>query len=260
MRDPVFLLQAGEVLTLEKAACCFSCYPIQYCKFGDIAKLNPEQSKLKFVPVGSVEFTKEYANHIGIGLPSGIWSFGSAIHLFMAEQKKDYVGRDIRIGKLKDAEPNEFVKPTETKLFTGCVKSEVDPEIDSDTEVLISNFVPFESEYRFYIQDYVNGPKVCGWARYDDGDYNNPSPEEGGLDLVEKLAQEIHNQFGPNAYSIDIGWRPDLDRFSVVEVNDAWALGLYQPSLDYQSNPPSRQEYADMLISRWTQILFCALM
>lgn len=245
-------------MALEKAACSFSAYPVQYCNFENIDKLDPETSKLKFVPVGSVEFTKAYSEHVGIDLPCKDSSLGSAVIGLATSENKDYFKRRIKRGKLGDASADEFVKPVGVKLFTGAVKSQLRP-MSPDTAVWISDYVKFESEYRFYIQDFVNGPEVVGWSRYDDGNFNNPSVEHGGFDLVESLAQDLHNNLPANAYSIDIGWRPDLNEFSVVEVNDAWALGLYQPTMDCNSNPPTRQQYADMLVSRWAQILFCNL-
>lgn len=248
MRDPVFLLQAGEVMSAEKIACNFSSYPSQFRKFEDIVKLNPEESRLKFVPVGSVEFTRAYCDHLGLNLP---------INLSYPEQFHPYLYRRVQEGLYKEALFSEFVKPIETKTFTGNIKSVLEAEdpdsIDPETPVWICEPVIFESEFRFYIHDFVNGSKIQGWARYDDLSVTNPEPD---FSLVESIMDKFHGDIGPGAYSIDIGWRPNLGCYSLVEINDGWSLGLYNPD-DPQSNPPTRQQYADMLVSRWTQILFC---
>jgi len=248
MREPTFLLQAGEVMPIEKIACNFSSYPSQFCKFDDIPKLNPEEAKLKFVPVGSVEFTRAYCDHVGLGLPT---------NLSYPEEFHSYLYRNVQEGLYKEASFSEFVKPLETKTFTGNIKLVLEAEspdsIDPETPVWISEPVTFESEFRFYIHDFVTGGKIQGWARYDGLSVTNPEPD---FNLVESIMDRFHRDIGPGAYSIDVGWRPHLNCYSLVEINDGWSLGLYNPT-DPQSNPPTMQQYADMLVSRWTQILFC---
>jgi len=248
MRDPVLLLQSGPVMAAEKTACCFSNYPVEYCKYEDLHK--KEGKMLKYVPVGSVEFTEAYCEVVGISVPRS---------LTYPNFSRNYLDRDVSVKTLKDAGGGEFIKPFhKVKLFTGCVKNQLHEQgvkVDGDTEVWASEAVPFESEFRFYVHDFVTEPKIFGWSRYDDLDVTNPEPDVG---LVEAIAQEFHDQLGPNAYTVDIGWRPDLGKYSLVEINDGWALGYYSPN-DPQSNPPTRQQYADMLVTRWTQILFCNL-
>lgn len=249
MKDPTFLLQAGDIMTAEKTACCFSNIPVRYCKFEDLGNLDKEESRFKFVPVGSVEFTKEYANCTGLKLPEESISY---LH-----NMEKYLKRRVERKKFKDAEPGEFVKPYSVKSFTGDIKMFLKgaDTVDPECEVWSCAHVPFESEFRFYVHDFVSGPKILGWARYDDEPVTNPEPNVG---MVEEIAWDLHNDLGPSSYSIDIGWRPDLKEYCLVELNDGWSLGYYT-STDPQSNPPTRQDYADMLVSRWTQILFCNL-
>jgi ATP-grasp domain, R2K clade family 3 len=241
---PTFLLQSGPYLSQEKMACSFSNYPIRYCKYEDLGMLNPDEAPFRYVPVGSVEFTREYCRLMGLGLPKPP---------FLIDILKEFANRDIRLGTLGEALPHEFVKPLETKLFTGCIKKELDSAVEDRTPVMISEPVPFESEFRFYIQDYANFFEITGWSRYDELQLRNPGPD---WSLVESVAQEIHNSLGPNSYSIDIGWRSDIGKYDLIELNDGWSLGYYE-NHDPQSGPPSRQQYADMLVSRWRQILFC---
>lgn len=245
MQEPVLILQTGEgAMKAETLACAFSDYRCIRLPFERLGKIA-EEYRLKAVPVGSVEYVREWCRLTGLQLPSPLgYPAGLEIHL----------QRRLREGKFEEALPGEFVKPRENiKAFTGAIKHKVEAEVSAEEAVWISESVPFESEFRFYVHDFVTGPKIQGWARYDDGETLNPEPD---FDLVEAVTSFYHNDLGPLAYSVDIGWRPDLRRYCLVEVNDAWSLGYYQ-NHDRQSNPPTRQQYADMLVSRWRQILFC---
>lgn len=244
IKYPTFLLQSGPFMSAEKTACSFSHYPIRYCKYEDVGMLNPDEARLRYVPVGSVEFTEEYCRHVGLGLP---------VKPSFMDGLEGYCHRQIRRGTFKEALDTEFVKPVKVKEFTANVKGSIQAHVNPDTEVYISEVVPFESEFRFYIHDFVNRFEILGWSRYDDLSVRNPEPDWG---IVEAIAQRFHDSLGPNAYSIDIGWRPDKQCYSLVEINDGWSLGFYENS-DRQSGPPTRQQYADMLVSRWSQILFC---
>jgi hypothetical protein len=245
MKTPKFILQSGPVLSLEKYACRTSeYYPTTYCSFNDIPTLKTNEEYM-LVPVGSVEFVKEFCNHFGISLPTESLSYYEPI--------RPYLRREIRRTTLGEASSSEFVKPVGVKTFTGDVKSRLRP-LSPLTEIWATAAAPFESEFRFYIQDYVTGPKIVGWCRYDDLGCVNPNPP---IEWVREIAQSIHDALGPNAYSVDIGWRPDIQQYDVVELNDAWALGLYRSGGDEQSSPPSYEDYVEMLISRWRQILFC---
>jgi hypothetical protein len=252
---PTFLLQSGGPLPNEKIACSFSSHPVRYCSYEGIEKLDPETSLTHYVPVGSVEFVKAYSQHVGIKLP-GDFSYG-----VYSNQLAKFLMRSIRKGTYGDATLDEFVKPVAIKSFTGNLKAtlklEIGDHIQSDTPVWISPAVEFRAEFRFYIQGLIGGDKIVGWARYDDSDAyeeDNPEPDFG---LVEEIMVKVQDT-GLGAYTIDIGWRPDLDCYCLVELNDAWALGFYE-NMDRQSNPPTRQQYADMLVSRWRQLIFCNL-
>lgn len=244
MEQPKLLLQTGDFMRTEKLACAFSSYPTLHAPYEKISRIGKEY-RLNTVPVGTVEFVQEWCRHMDLSLPQSSLGFPDFFQPFLH--------RNIREGTFGEALPSEFVKPCAVKRFTGGIKSTISEEIPTNEPVWISDSVPFESEFRFYIYDFVTGPKILGWARYDDTSFNNPGPDFG---LVEDVAEEYHRNLGPSAYSIDIGWRSDIGRYSLIETNDAWALGLYE-NTDRQSSPPSRQAYADMIVSRWRQILFC---
>jgi hypothetical protein len=231
----------------EKIACAFSDYPVRYSSFGNLSNLDPKGSLTTFVPVGTVEYVRKFCEVVGISEPK---SFTYPDVLL------PYLKRNIRKGFFKDASPEEFVKPSDSvKEFTGDLKKYLLSEPDPETAVWISEPVEFESEFRFYIHDFVNGPEILGWSRYDQSPTTNPQPDEG---LVIQMAEALHESLGPSAYCLDIGWRPDLKEYCLVELNDAWALGLYEGS-DPQSAPPARKDYADMLVSRWRQVVFCQI-
>lgn len=248
MKNPVLLLQGDKVMATEKLACSFSTYPIEYCKYDQLNSLDPKTALVKYVPVGSVEFTKKYCDVVGIQLPTQMSYIDPII---------PYLHRNLRLGTYSQASPNEFIKPyKQVKLFTGCIKKDIDVKLSDDEKVWISEAVPFESEYRFYIYNYIiSDPRILGWARYDDLSVKNPDPD---MNMIWDIVKKFNDMIGPNAYSIDIGWRPDIKRYSVIEINDGWSLGYYENS-DEQSSPPTRQQYADMLVARWSQIVFCNL-
>jgi hypothetical protein len=66
--------------------------------------------------VGSVEFVRAYCKHVGITLPES-FSYG-----LYEDQLKEYLKRPVRRGTYNEALQTDFVKPIETKKFTGVQK------------------------------------------------------------------------------------------------------------------------------------------
>lgn len=228
------LLQSGPVMTAEKSACLFSNYELQYVPYSDIRELNPKEFN---VPVGSVEFTQEYASHTNVRLPSEL-SYPTCL--------QEFIYRPLRLDSFENASEGEFVKPYDhIKLFTGNKKRDIS-DISSKTKVWISPYVPFESEFRFYVNNYG----LIGWSRYDDLNVTNPGPD---INYVESIMRAFDGGTRICSYAIDIGWRPDLQKYDLIEINDGWALGFYN-NTDPQSIPPKPQEYAQLLVSRWGQL------
>jgi len=242
-----FLLQSGNFSGSEKIACVLSPYQTLSLPLESLPNLDVNKYKCSTTPVGTVEFVREYCRVFGLELPEP---------LGFPDFVEPYLNRNIRQGVLAEASEEEFVKPRDTvKLFTGSLKKDLAKSIDPSTRVWISEPTKFESEFRFYIQDTIQEPKVLGWSRYDDLEVTNPDPD---FEMIARIANAFHQELGPNAYSIDIGWRPDIQKYSLIELNDAWSLGFYN-NTDSQSNPPTSLEYSEMLVSRWYQILFCNL-
>ena len=245
MIDPKFLLQTGPVMSTEKYACRASGYEYTECAYDKIRTLDVKEHRLRSIPVGSVEFIKEYCDHVGLKLPE------ESVTYFPGTEK--FMQRTMRRTTLGEAKDGEFVKPVGIKTFTGDMKMLLQRPMSPLTEVWAGPYVPFQSEFRFYVHVVCLNAHVVGWARYDDHEVVNPDPD---MDYVFDIANEVRKELGPNAFSVDIGWRPDLGRYDLVELNDAWALGLYN-NTDPQSAPPTPTDYAEMLITRWMQLIFC---
>lgn len=267
--EKVFLLQGDpDVLPHEKIACSMSDFRCEYCTYDKLEEFVKSVTKdrniilnrgvfYKYCPVGSVEFFYKYMELTGIEVP-----YPMGYLTFSAKDKQKVFKREIRLDKLADVKDHEFVKPADrVKLFTGCPKKDAPKDLDPQTKVWISEPVKFETEYRVYItsnnavsSNITSGFNILGWARYDELDVENPPfKPEYIIDMCKKIYYDA--MVSPIAFSIDIGWRPDLQEYDVVEVNDAWSLGLFLNS-DKNSNPPSVLEYAEMLMSRWHQICF----
>lgn len=249
-----FVFQPGHnILNEEKFSCVRYCAPnapIKSYTWRDINDLHISTVEFQqqypreiYIPIGSVEYVLAFAKANDLRLPTeSLTYYDDIFHLF---------NRKIKKKKFKYAKNSEFVKPTTHKSFTGDIKKNLINKIDPNEIVWASEPVPFESEFRFYIHVTLE-PEIVGWSRYDNLEVINPPPD---INLVDKIIKIIHNNIGPNAYAVDIGWRPDLGKYDIVELNDAWSLGFYNNN-DIQSSPPSPKDYVEMLVSRWTQILF----
>lgn len=109
-----------------------------------------------------------------------------------------------------------------------------------DCPVWIGDVVVFQSEWRFYV---LHG-QLLGAARYDpDGEDFAPAPD---LDVVRSAVAEAGLAEMPCAYGLDLGVLAD-GQTALVEMNDAWALGLYGRCIEPRS-------YLDMLWARWQQL------
>lgn len=228
------ILQSGNEMLAEKAACIMSSHNIEYVDFLELKEFT------KFmlgVPVGSVEFVKEYSKYKGIKLPDDI-SYPKSLHKF--------INRPIRVDQFKNVSNDEFIKPYQSiKSFTGNKKKNI-TNVSAETMVWACPHVPIESEFRFYVKNH----EIIGWSRYDDLDLINSQPD---LSYVENIINEFNKIDNICSYAIDIGWRSDLLTWDLIEINDGWALGFYN-NTDPQSKPPHYQDYADLLVTRWIQL------
>lgn len=218
-----FLVQSGDIMIRERR--CALSYE-GHVSFSDFNSLD--QHLGDFIPVGSVEFTREFARLNGIALPE--WqTYPPSLQIF--------AGRRLWKGTFSDAEMDDFVKPLRTKAFTGDIKSQINEAVDPREPVWISDPVEFKAEFRYYVLDRA----IVGFSRYDDKDEEISPPEK---DRVQIMIDSYEGQ--PIGYSIDVGI---IDKGAVlVEVNDGWSLGYYP----WGNMTP--RSYVDLIEARWKQI------
>lgn len=223
-----------EVRSVIHAVSLSDEYKIIRCDISDVSKHTG-------IPIGSVEFVREYMITHNIQEP--------IINPYPVTDWK-FLKRNIhkRIGlngyTLYD---KFFVKPCKLKLFNGFV---YDPDKINEfaTEQLkilssypeeplwISNVVEFISEWRFYIQD----NQILGYARYDERDEETSLPD---INLINEYIQRLDLK---HPYVLDFGIL-STGETALVEYNDAWAIGLYYESL-------SPKQYLSFLVKRWETI------
>lgn len=209
--------------------------------------------------VGSVEFCLQFFNHLnhfgfnapsltdGLGFPSCLDAYYAAPRMLMS--------KSAFLDRLTDGSGPLFVKPVFTKLFTGQVVSVADPgslqsnnsdsllefqACDPDTLVWASPVVQFQSEHRFYIREGA----ILGSARYDLGEDENP-PELNPEVVTSCLGLYESSGLAPAAYAMDFGLTTDGET-RLIELNDAWALGLYAKVL-------TPADYIGFLAARFSQ-------
>lgn len=232
-----YFLQRGDVLLREKFAIKTLNLSSEFCTYDDIwdkrNKLNILDSiPQNYIPVGSVEFIKQYADIFEIDLPKNI-SYPECL--------QKYLKRDLRKGVFVDANNWEFVKPQSTKKFTGAIKANLNLTecVASCEPVWISEPMAFDAEFRYYVVD----GKIVGHSRYDDFENDLYADEN----VVRQMISDYVDQ--PVGYSIDVGINCDNGETVLIEVNDGWALGLYP------WGNMSNESYVDLITKRWKQII-----
>lgn len=210
------------------------------------------------LPLGSVEFVRQAMAIVGVEEPPSFTYPGVLGPL---------LGRDVRLERLGDVAArvgtaSVFVKPLQTKLFTGFLWRPGEPDAAygehdreqlrrllalstsaPDTRVFASTPIAIRSEWRYYVQEGV----VLGHARYDDKDEDDVEPSSAVLQQAVDLMKIAAADGMPQTYGLDLARLQD-GRTVLVEVNDAWALGLYAGAL-------SAERYIGMLHSRWSELL-----
>lgn len=193
------------------------------------------------LPVGTVEFVRSAMKASGITEPENI---------SYPEGAQRFLGRQIRRTKAGQVLGRYFVKPLNTKAFTGFVFDTLANRVDyspsdleslaafmampADAPVWISEPVKFLSEWRYYVQH----ERIIGSARYDPtGAEDAPAPD---LNVVSDC---IRATGLTHPIAVDFGVL-DGGETVLVEFNDAWSIGLYQNAL-------SPIAYLNFLHERW---------
>ncbi len=188
------------------------------------------------VPVGSVEYVREYMASLGIMIPAPL-DYPSLL--------RKWLFRDIRKGLLKTAPRGSFVKPILSKNFEAICQFDplknyhIKSQYSSQSLCWISDPVRFVCEYRGYILD----QEILGISRYDDGP-SNPLFTTQVANGIMAMKDAYTN--APAAYAIDAG-RLDTGEVALVEVNDFWATGYYREGM-------SAVLYAKWLDSGWNSL------
>ena len=221
-----YCLQKEPYLEKEKSIIRFNTsndFPWVSISFDDLRT----NSQRHMIPVGSVEFTKEFALVNSIAIPY----FST-----YPDELIPFLGRKIRPGILKDAANHDFVKPIIVKQFDGAIKKNLD-NVNYDSMIWISEPIIPKYEWRIYILD----GKILGYSRYDDNDEEYPLV----LSFVEKMIAAFSD--APIGYSLDVALLED-GRFVLIEANDAWSLGFY-PWGTMKEN-----DYIKLITRRWKEI------
>jgi hypothetical protein len=199
------------------------------------------------MPVGSVEFIRKAFEVMGVQEPANIsYPPGCEPHLHRQVQKS--TAHQVVYGS-----GAHFVKPLTTKAFTGFVldrgygspgMSDHDLEqyhalfkLPRDTPVWVSEPVKWLSEWRYTVR---NG-SIVGRARYDQlEDKNTPEPD---IAAVNACIADLNID---HPHAVDFGVL-STGQSALVEVNDFWAIGLYEGSL-------IPTHYLKLLLCRWDSI------
>lgn len=161
---------------------------------------------------------------------------------------RPYLGRAVgRYRSLKEVKHELdlgykwFVKPVDTKIFTGFVPdSSTDFRfngVSNRRPMYVSEVVEFHSEWRYYVVD--GQPKAMRWYA---GDKRRRPNQRTVYDAIEAYAKAG----APAGYVIDFGVI-DRGETVLIEVNDGFAVGAYCESIS--------EVYWDMLVARWQELI-----
>lgn len=245
------LLQAGvpavdaEVRTISQAVMLSDGLRTLRCTIEALPNHQEVIAGGRCLPVGSVEFMRAAMALAGIEEPPSV-PYPQAL--------RPWLRRHVRQGTVAEVNGRCFVKPAQLKRFDGFVLDTESPPADGDqhargqyavfqslwpTEKLwISDPVEFLSEWRYY----VAGGKILGLGRYDpDGEEDAPAPDP------DEVRAAIAAWGRSEPYALDMGVLAD-GRTALVEVNEAWAIGLYEKAL-------APKAYLAYLAAGWEQLM-----
>lgn len=204
------------------------------------------------LPVGSVEYLRQAMNVAGLTEPENL-SYHPSIRPFLGRPIHNWLAGELRAIRI----PRPiFVKPAQTKLFTGFVLvpgqtaegySLADQEsflayqsAAAEQALWTSPNLPFISEWRYYVMDGA----VVGASRYDpNGPDIAPEPDPT---VVQQAVQAAWTALS-HPFALDMGVYVATGRTAVVELNDAWAIGLWGAD----ARAPRPADYTSFLWARW---------
>lgn len=236
-------------------ACVVHDIPVTRVEIANLSEHAAQLQARSVLPVGSVAYLQACMAVAGIAEPDNLTYHPSV---------RPYLGRRVyswTAGELKAVPiPRPiFVKPARTKLFTGFILvpgkalSDYDTDVQEDfaaylacredEELWTSENKPFQSEWRYYVSD----GQSTGFCRYDrDGSETAPAPDAV---VVNRTIDAVWSALG-HPFAIDIGVYAGSGKTGVVELNDAWALGLYASGY----GAPTPEAYTRLLWARWKSL------
>lgn len=186
---------------------------------------------IEAVPIGSVEWTKEYAQSCGVSLP---------MNLTYPHSLKNFLGREGYQQPFGSVPEDWFVKPIWTKEFSGGIKRELTENVPYNKLVWSFEPVKFIAEWRCYVLD----GKIVGVSQYgedEDMDLDLTIPNQ----MLEAWSYSSSYPIQPAGWALDVGMLDD-GRIVLVEVNDGWALGYYPGC--------NRKDYLNVISARWKEL------
>jgi len=215
------------------------------------ARLNKKQlfndKKIKeIVPVGSVEFCREWMSFVDVIEPLPM-DYPKCLRGFMEREIKLCYYHEAIKNAAKFKPGAKWIKPAETKKWEAHsinLATEEQLKISRNDVVWYSDSVQFDAEWRCYF----NYHQLVGIGRYDD--FDNEIDEQPIADFSRQIARTaMLSGDAPRAYAVDVGYIGNS--LVMVEFTDAWAIGLYKGD----SMPVSYHDYADMIYDRWMEII-----
>lgn len=201
------------------------------------------------LPVGSVEFVRKAMQIAGISEPQFSCYPGNSKKYWRRNIELSTVGQ---LGESIDNQVARFIKPVKTKLFSGFIldtsqdltasgayareQMEILATLSKNEPIWVSDPVEWQSEWRYYV---AHG-EIIGSARYDDGDESAAKPD---LWVVQRCIADLALA---QPYALDMGVLAS-GQTALVEVNDAWAIGLYGKAMESKN-------YLYFLRSRWREL------
>ncbi|CAN7781753.1 ATP-grasp domain-containing protein [Variovorax sp. LjRoot175] len=215
----------------------------------------------EILPVGTVEFVRAAMGVRGVPEPDAMGYRPVA----------DFLRREIRAGvlyELKAIEEPIFVKPVATKSFSGFVydpragaeHTEYQAEqlaaiakLKTSTRVWLSEVVEFVCEWRYYVDA---AGRILARARYDaDGADDAPEPTaEVVQNAINSTVLYLEARGNAHPFAVDVGVLAN-GRTAVVELTDAWAIGLYGHARTAAGTAWKPQDYIEFLQQRWRSIV-----
>lgn len=215
----------------------------------------------EILPVGTVEFVRAAMSALCLPEPEAM---GYAPVM-------DFLRREIRPGVLYELQAMKepvFVKPVATKTFSGFVydprpgvqPSEYQAEqlaaiakLKSSTRVWLSDVVEFVCEWRYYVDA---AGRILARARYDaDGADDAPEPTaEVVQSAINSTVSALEARGNAHPFAVDVGVLANGST-AIVELTDAWAIGLYGHARTPAGAAWKPQDYLDFLQARWRSIV-----